>query len=138
MIQFCHSPSRKGGRICRTALPFPHFLAARNCALVRHAFGGAEMVLLRFSRLHARTAAEILIAAVVAYAVARHCIAASFQIGRLSMPADFDDVVYLGSAQLWLNELSRHGFLGDLAGLINQHAPVQTAIAALSYLLAGP
>ena len=96
------------------------------------------MALLRFSRLHARTAAEILVAALAAYAVASYSIAASFQIGRLAMPADFDDVVYLGNGQQWLNEISRHGFLGNLLGLINQHAPVQTAIAALSYLVAGP
>ena len=93
---------------------------------------------LRFSRSNARTAAEILVAALLAYFVTRYCIQLSFQIGRLSLPSDYDDVGYLTSAQQWLNDLAKRGILYAPAGLLNQHAPLTMAIAALSFALAGP
>jgi 4-amino-4-deoxy-L-arabinose transferase-like glycosyltransferase len=61
----------------------------------------------------------------------------SIQMGRLSLPADYDDVAYLSSAQQWLNETPMHGIFGNLLALINQHAPIATALAALSFALGG-
>ena len=101
-------------------------------------FGGQRMDWTRFSRWRVRAAAEILVSALLAYAVALYCIDFSFSIGRLSLPADFDDVVYLASGQDWLTGFSQRGVFGTLAAIISQHAPVHTLIAALSYRLAGP
>jgi hypothetical protein len=99
---------------------------------------GEQICVLRFYRKGARTAAEILVAAVLAYVVARYGIQLSFQIGRLSQPSGYDDVVYLINAQQWLNAVPTQGIFSNLAGLLNQHAPISTALAALSFAVAGP
>src|SRR5262249_47992246 len=58
-------------------------------------------------------------------------------MGRLSLPSDYDDVVYFTSAQQWLNAVATQGLFSSLAGLINQHAPMSMALAALSFAVGG-
>jgi hypothetical protein len=85
-----------------------------------------------------RTLLELLAAVGIAYFIASFTIALSFQTGRLALPSGYDDVVYLIAGQQWLNELPTRGFIGDIGAMLHQHAPLQTLIAALSFVLLGP
>ena len=85
-----------------------------------------------------RTLLELMAAVGIAYFIASFTIALSFQTGRLALPSGYDDVVYLIAGQQWLNEIPTRGFLGDVGAILHQHAPLQTLMAALSFVLLGP
>ena len=63
---------------------------------------------------------------------------ASFQYGRLSAPAMFDDVDYFIGGQQWLNELQLSGIVQSAIALLSYHSPLSSLFAAIAFAIFGP
>jgi hypothetical protein len=82
-------------------------------------------------------AVEIAVAVTLAAVLTALCVSASMQYGRLAGPPGYDDVTYFYYGQKWLNSLATAPLAG-LHALLDQHAPLMTLTAALSFVVLGP
>jgi hypothetical protein len=89
----------------------------------------------RLSRQAGRIAAVIGIAVILTAVTATFSLKLAEQVGRLSVPPLYDDVVYFVSAVQWLNEAPSRGIAENVYGLLHQHAPFSTLTAAIGFSL---
>jgi hypothetical protein len=67
--------------------------------------------------------------------VANRSLELSSQHGRLSVPPTYDDVVYFLDAARWLNAAPGQSVTAGIWGLLRQHAPFSTLVAAIGLSL---
>ncbi len=89
----------------------------------------------RLSHQAGRIAAVIGIAVILTAVTATFSLKLAEQLGRLSVPPLYDDVVYFVAAVQWLNEAPSHGIAENVYGLLHQHAPFSTLTAAIGFSL---
>jgi hypothetical protein len=89
----------------------------------------------RLSHQAGRIAAVIGIAVILTAVTATFSLKLAEQVGRLSVPPLYDDVVYFVSAVQWLNEAPSRGIAENAYGLLRQHAPFSTLTAAIGFCL---
>ena len=88
------------------------------------------------SRVTIREALILVVcAAATAAFVAYLALSRSVSVGRLSIPPWYDDVVYLGDAQIFLHAIPHQSLLFNVYSLLDQHSPLTTLMGALGYLL---
>jgi hypothetical protein len=92
---------------------------------------------LKISPKHQAGRVAVIIGLVVALVATTASVALRLaeQIGRLSVPPLYDDVVYFLAAAQWLNAASGHGIAANLYGLLHQHAPFSTLMAIIGFSL---
>jgi hypothetical protein len=89
----------------------------------------------RLSGQTGRIAAVIGIAVILTAVTATFSLKLAEQVGRLSVPPLYDDVVYFVAAAQWLNEAPSHGIAENVYALLHQHAPFSTLTAAIGFSL---
>jgi hypothetical protein len=86
-----------------------------------------------FHRRIGRVIAVVGLAFVLTAVIASLSLRLSEQFGRLSVPPLYDDVVYFVSAIQWMNQTPSHGVAANILGLLHQHAPFSTLMAAIGF-----
>jgi len=77
----------------------------------------------------------IVLALLLTAAVAYRSLEMSSLHGRLSVPPLFDDVTYFLAAAKWLNAAESQSVGASMLGLLHQHAPFSTLVAATGFRL---
>ena len=86
-----------------------------------------------FPRQTGRVVGVVGLAVVLTAVAASLSLRLSEQFGRLSFPPLYDDVAYFVSAIQWLDQASGHGVVANILGLLRQHAPFSTLMAAIGF-----
>jgi hypothetical protein len=86
-----------------------------------------------FHRQIGRVVAVVGLAVVLTVVTASLSLRLSEQFGRLSVPPLYDDVAYFVSAIRWLNQVPSRGVVANILGLLHQHAPFSTLMAAIGF-----
>lgn len=86
----------------------------------------------------ARPAIELTFVALLTAYLTSVSLQASFQYGRLSAPAMFDDVSYFVEGQQWLNELQLGAIVQSPIALLSHHSPLSSLFAAIAFAIFGP
>jgi hypothetical protein len=74
-------------------------------------------------------------ALVITISVAFFALQRSIEVGRLSAPPLYDDVVYLYTAQTLLHAMQHQSWLATLHQFVDQHAPLSTLVAVIGFLM---
>ena len=82
-----------------------------------------------------RLAGLVILAACVTAIVAARSLEASQLYSRLSVPPLYDDVSYFLDAVRWMNAAKGQSIFASIWGLLHQHAPFSTLVAAIGLTL---
>src|SRR5512135_499859 len=77
----------------------------------------------------------VVLALLLPAAVAYRALELSSLHGRLSVPPLYDDVAYFLDAAKWLNAAGSESVVASILGLLHQHAPFSTLVAAIGFRL---